>query len=96
MVTDGKTIETTALYRNFGYFSLIGLLRMHCLMGDYYSASKILSHISLNKQGLHNKVIACNVTLFYYAGFVYMMTRNFPDAIRTFQRILKYVNGKIE
>ncbi|VEN44724.1 unnamed protein product [Callosobruchus maculatus] len=31
-----------SLYKMFGYFSLIGLLRLHSLMGDYYQAIKVI------------------------------------------------------
>jgi hypothetical protein len=33
-----------------GYFSLIGLLRLHSLLGDFYQALKVLDHIQLNKK----------------------------------------------
>lgn len=29
------------LYKMLGYFSLIGLLRLHSLLGDYYQAIKV-------------------------------------------------------
>ena len=39
-----------SLYKMLGYFSLIGLLRLHSLLGDYYQAIKVLENIELNKQ----------------------------------------------
>jgi translation initiation factor 3 subunit L len=33
-----------------GYFSIVGLLRMHCLMGDYWLALKTLDPIDLSKK----------------------------------------------
>lgn len=33
-----------------GYFSLVGLLRLHSLLGDYYQAIKVLENIELNKK----------------------------------------------
>lgn len=38
-----------SLYKMLGYFSLIGLLRLHCLLGDYYQALKVLDSIDFNK-----------------------------------------------
>ena len=38
------------LYKMLGYFSLIGLLRLHSLLGDYYQAIKVLGSVDLNKQ----------------------------------------------
>lgn len=43
-----------SLYKMLGYFSLVGLLRLHSLLGDYYQAIKVLENIELNK-----KVMIC-------------------------------------
>jgi len=39
-----------SLYKMLGYFSLVGLLRLHSLHGDYYQAIKVLEYIELNKK----------------------------------------------
>lgn len=39
-----------SLYKMLGYFSLIGLLRLHSLLGDYYQALKVLESIDINKK----------------------------------------------
>lgn len=41
-----------SLYKMLGYFSLVGLLRLHSLLGDYYQAIKVLENIEL-----HNKKV---------------------------------------
>ncbi|SPO39876.1 related to eIF3l - translation initiation factor 3 subunit L [Pseudozyma flocculosa] len=80
------------LYRMLGYFSIIGLLRVHVLLGDYTLALKMLDHIELNKKsGLINRVTACHVTAYYYVGFAYMMLRRYPDAIKAFTHILVFI-----
>ena len=42
------------LYKMLGYFSLIGLLRLHSLLGDYFQAIKVLENVELNKKVLIN------------------------------------------
>ncbi|XP_022253982.1 eukaryotic translation initiation factor 3 subunit L-like [Limulus polyphemus] len=79
------------LYKMLGYFSLVGLLRLHSLLGDYYQAIKVLENIELNKKSLYSRVPACQITTYYYVGFAYMMMRRYADAIRTFADILLYV-----
>ncbi|VDP83331.1 unnamed protein product [Schistosoma mattheei] len=37
------------LYKMLGFFSLIGLCRLHCLLGDYYTAIKVLENIKFNR-----------------------------------------------
>ncbi|KPM10778.1 eukaryotic translation initiation factor 3 subunit L-like protein [Sarcoptes scabiei] len=82
-------------YKMLGYFSLIGLLRLYCMLGDYYLAIKVLENIDLNRQQLQSmaisRVLACQVTTFYYVGFAYMMMRRYSDAIRTLSNILVYM-----
>ncbi|TPX57971.1 hypothetical protein PhCBS80983_g03445 [Powellomyces hirtus] len=80
------------LYRLLGYFSIIGLLRVHCLLGDYVLALKTMENVELNKKGLFARVTACHVTTYYYVGFAYMMMRRYSDAIKAFAHILLFVS----
>ncbi|GFR32383.1 eukaryotic translation initiation factor 3 subunit L [Trichonephila clavata] len=79
------------LYKMLGYFSLVGLLRLHSLLGDYYQAIKVLENIELNKKSLYSRVPACQITTYYYVGFSYLMMRRYSDAIRSFSNILLYI-----
>ena len=40
------------LYQMLGYFSMVGLLRMHCLLADYHLALKTVESLDLGKKGL--------------------------------------------
>ena len=80
------------IYRMLGYFSLIGLLRVHCLLGDFALALKTLDDIELNKKAMFTRVMAAHFTTYYYVGFSYMMMRRYADAIRMFSHILVYVS----
>lgn len=80
-----------SLYKMLGYFSLVGLLRLHSLLSDYYQAIKVLENIELNKKSLYSRVPACQITTYYYVGFAYLMMRRYADAIRTFSIILLYI-----
>uniref|UniRef100_A0A8W8MD78 Eukaryotic translation initiation factor 3 subunit L n=1 Tax=Magallana gigas TaxID=29159 RepID=A0A8W8MD78_MAGGI len=51
-----------SLYKMLGYFSLVGLLRLHSLLGDYYQALKILECIDFNKKSMYSRVPACQIT----------------------------------
>lgn len=83
---------TRPLYRLLGYFSIIGLLRVHCLLGDFSLALKTLDDIELNKKAMFARVMAAHFTTYYYVGFSYMMMRRYADAIRMFSHILVYVS----
>jgi len=67
------------------------LLRLHSLLGDYFQAIKVLEHIELNKKSMYSRVPGCQISMYYYVGFAYMMMRRYNDAIRTFSNILVYI-----
>lgn len=78
------------LYKMLGFFSLIGLCRLHCLLGDYYTAIKVLENIKISRLDMYHEVPTCHVTTGYYVGFSYMMMRRYMDAIRTLSATLAY------
>ncbi|KAI9723130.1 MAG: hypothetical protein M1828_004378 [Chrysothrix sp. TS-e1954] len=80
------------LYKMLGYFSIIGLLRVHCLLGDFSLALKTLDDIELNKKAMFARVMAAHFDTYYYVGFSYMMMRRYADAIKMFSHILIYVS----
>ncbi|KAJ1877900.1 hypothetical protein H4R99_000033 [Coemansia sp. RSA 1722] len=95
----GDVIEAAAqfgvrpLYKMLGYFSIIGLVRVHCMLGDYTLALQTLENIELsNNRALFTRVTACHVTVYYYVGFAYLMMGRYADAIHTFAHILTFVS----
>ena len=79
--------------RVWGYFAMVGLLRVHTLMGDYFQALKSVEHIDFTpeKEGekIFKKVQACHITILYYAGFAYMMMRRHYDSVRILLQALR-------
>ncbi|KAJ6504245.1 eukaryotic translation initiation factor 3 subunit 6 [Mycena vitilis] len=82
---------TRPLYRHLGYFSIVGLLRVHVLLGDFTLALKVMESVELNQKSPYTRVTACTVATYYYVGFCYIMLRRYPDAIRTFVSILNWI-----
>ena len=68
-----------SLYKMLGYFSLVGLLRLHSLLGDYYQALKVLENVNFNKKvSAHQWVVLgaikfMNIFLFYKIYIIYVM-----------------------
>lgn len=79
------------LYRMLGYFSLIGLLRVHVLLGDYTLALKVVDHVELGQKAMMTRVTACHVATYYYVGFCYFVLRRYADATRTFASVLNFI-----
>uniref|UniRef100_A0A183CS90 Eukaryotic translation initiation factor 3 subunit L n=1 Tax=Globodera pallida TaxID=36090 RepID=A0A183CS90_GLOPA len=79
------------LYFKLGYFSLIGLLRTHVLLGDYHQALQTVEYLEMDAKGLYNTVPSCLVTLHYFVGFSHMMMRNYAEAAKIFIICLLYI-----
>ena len=62
-----------------------------CVSIDAVSMRYILTSCWLYLQNLYSRVPGCQITTYYYVGFVYMMMRRYQDAIRTFSNILLYI-----
>jgi translation initiation factor 3 subunit L len=59
-----------------GYYSMIGLLRVHCLLGDYSTGLKCLSPIDISQQGVYTTEIGSYISTIYHYGFAnFMMHR---------------------
>ncbi|KAL8522023.1 hypothetical protein ACS0TY_012250 [Phlomoides rotata] len=74
-----------------GYFSMIGLLRVHCLLGDYHTGLKCIVPIDISQQGVYTSVIGSHITTIYHYGFANIMLRRYMEAIREFNKILLYI-----
>jgi translation initiation factor 3 subunit L len=82
-----------------GYFALVGLERVHVLLGDYRAGLQSLAPINpLEPRGgnraaflLTAKLPAAHVSLYYYSAFAYLMLRRFTDAARCLNTALGYV-----
>ncbi|GBG84560.1 hypothetical protein CBR_g38842 [Chara braunii] len=90
--TDGYDYQGGSnVLKVLGYFSIVGLLRVHCLLGDYHGALRCLSPIDINQQGVFTRVIGCHITTMYYYGFANMMMRRYVEAIKAFNSVLLYI-----
>ncbi|CAF1921023.1 unnamed protein product, partial [Brassica napus] len=74
-----------------GYFSMVGLLRVHSLLGDYHSGLKWLQPIDITQQGVYTSVIECHIATIYHYGFANLMLPRYIDAVREFNNILLYI-----
>ncbi|ODQ68646.1 eukaryotic translation initiation factor 3 subunit L [Nadsonia fulvescens var. elongata DSM 6958] len=79
------------LFKNFGYFCIIGLLRVHTILGDYHLALKTLEGVELNKRSPFARFPSAHFTTYYYVGFCYLMCRRYADAVKSFSHILLYI-----
>jgi len=50
------------LYHMLGYFSLIGLLRVHVLLGDFTLALKVVENVELNQKVRTHRVLCIEIS----------------------------------
>ncbi|ONK80237.1 uncharacterized protein A4U43_C01F15420 [Asparagus officinalis] len=74
-----------------GYYGMIGLLRVHCLLGDYRTGLKCLEPIDIAQQGVYTIVIGSHISTIYHYGFANLMLRRYVEATREFNKILLYI-----
>lgn len=89
---EGYDPHSSNVLRVLGYFSLIGLARVHGLLGDHDGCLRALDAVELDKPGLFTKVPGAHVTTLYYVGFAYLSSRRYTDAIRSFNAALVYIS----
>ncbi|XXG45791.1 hypothetical protein AAC387_Pa02g0778 [Persea americana] len=70
-----------------GYYSMVGLLRVHCLLGDYHTGLKCLVPIDISQSGVFTIVIGSHITTIYHYGFANLMLRRYAEAIREFNKV---------
>ncbi|KAK4401179.1 Eukaryotic translation initiation factor 3 subunit L [Sesamum angolense] len=71
-----------------GYFSMIGLLRVHCLLGDYHTALKCLLPIDISQQGVYTSVIGSHITTIYHYGFANVMLRSLSSQESSYTELI--------
>eukprot|EP01083_Nonionella_stella_P288805 982731_1 len=79
---DGKKLikPTSIMMQMLGFFSLIGLCRIHVILGDYRTAIDVMDAVDLKAKSAITKFASCCISAHYYLSFAYCMTRRFPDA----------------
>eukprot|EP01133_Synstelium_polycarpum_P005688 gene5688-6572_t len=82
------------VYKMLGYYSIISLVRVQCLLGDYTLALKTLELIDMGKRAMYTFVTACHITLYYYLGYAYLMSRRYNEANKALNTILISVSSK--
>lgn len=90
---DDFDISTRPTYRYIGYFSIIGLLRVNTLLGDYRLALMVLQPLNFDvPSALFTHVTACHTSVYYYMGFSFIMLRRYEDAVRVFASAVNHIS----
>ena len=89
-VFDDEKSRCLHVRRVLGLFSLVALLRVNVLLGDYYAAMDIADRLQLHTVAakIMKRVPAAHVSLFYHVGFAYLMLRRYADAADMFNEAL--------
>jgi translation initiation factor 3 subunit L len=82
-------------FKQLGDFSVIGLSRVHCLLGDYIDALSVLTPVNISdpKRSSFGRIVSCHVSLFYYMSFSYLMLRRYSDCGSSLVTFLNYFSN---
>lgn len=76
-----------------GYFSMIELARLECLIGDHTASLEAISSIHLlDNTGYCVSVPASYVNMLYHAGVCFLMLRRYSDCMDTLSGLVMYVS----
>jgi len=92
--TDGEEVDQGAqnnIFRVLGIFSLIEQSRLHCILGDYFSALQIPVDLT-QKKFFFRSSINSRISLAYHLAFSYLMLRRYSDAIRVLINIVNEIS----
>jgi translation initiation factor 3 subunit L len=57
----------------------------------WFSWLQLLMFASQTRHLFTPRIAGCHISLFYYGGFCYLMSRRYLDAARAFNTVLAYV-----
>ena len=78
--------------RGKGSFSLAHPLALRCINpGIAHKMSHTQCPVVQTRHLFTPRIAGCHISLFYYGGFCYLMSRRYLDAARTFNTVLAYI-----
>jgi len=76
-----------------GYFSLIGQLRVHCMLGAYHNGLSTVRNLDFQSRApFLTRVVGAYVTTLYYSGFAHLMLRRYAAAAQALGSMLVYLS----
>lgn len=93
IVAPNSAAIASSLHLSVGYFSMIELARLECLIGDHTASLEAISAIHLlDKTGYCVSVPASYVNMLYHAGVCFLMLRRYSDCMDTLTGLVLYVS----
>lgn len=88
VLADQQTVPNILFY--LGHYSMVCLLRLHTLVGDYAAALKAIEPIDFKRLHIYTKSFPCLISLFYYAGFCYLMQKKYKESVKLLEFMLSF------
>ena len=89
----GKAKAPSALHYQCGYFAVISLSRVECLLGDYEASVGALERVDpFDESADFAKIFSCRLNVLYHLGYSLMMLKRYRDALVTFDGILAHLS----
>jgi translation initiation factor 3 subunit L len=91
--TEGYVASRSNVLRMLGYFSLIGLLRVHSVLGDFEAGMRAMAPLNPHDRRalFATKIALATITMFYYSSFAYMVLGRYLDSAKCLGFVLAYI-----
>ena len=78
---------------SLGFFAFVCKIRYFIANGEIDTALELLAMINPKKKHqIYNKVMPCYVSLYYHAGYTFLMKHYYIEAIKAFSNVLVFAN----
>jgi translation initiation factor 3 subunit L len=85
--------QATTTKSHFGYFAMIELSRLECLLGDFSASISSVSSVRIfDRTELFNTVLSSHVNMYYHACVSLLMLRRFADSIQVLSEALLHIS----
>lgn len=115
LVRVGKAVPVqqkgNSIHQLLGYFSMIELARLECLLCDYNASLIVSQPLILHLQptgaqdagasvcgcdfNLYAAIPLCHINVYYHAGVCLLMLHRYSDALRTFNEIILHISQRL-
>lgn len=98
MTREGSQEEIAqSVHLSLGYFAMIELSRVECLVGDFVASLSAVSSVRLlDRSEYFMNVPTSFVNTLYHAGVCFIMLKRYADAIDTLSNLVMYVTNVLK
>ncbi|CAM9177581.1 unnamed protein product [Chrysoparadoxa australica] len=86
-------VAPSQMHELCGYFAIVSMSRLQCLLGDYYECLNVLKPLDVtDKNELFASILGSYMSLYLHMSLSFLMLRRYRDASRTLNEVLVHTS----